>query len=162
MPQAKTTFWTDVFLHPVFWVALCSSLARDSLAERSRGSKWYPPPLVSLYVTLGMRLPPKHRQGYSNLWFWHFLLALWKKILEPYGTPGKATKPQEAVGFKKIYFLCIWMFCQHVWLCTMFMPDAWGEKRRVSDPWNWGCKQLCEFWEPNPGSSARATSAPNC
>lgn len=22
-PQAKTTFWPDVFLYPVFWTALC-------------------------------------------------------------------------------------------------------------------------------------------
>ena len=53
----------------------------------------------------------------------------------------------------RIYFLCVWLCCLHVYLCTVYMPGAFRGQKRASDPLeleltvvvsHYGC------WESNP------------
>lgn len=40
----------------------------------------------------------------------------------------------------KILFLCMWVFCLHVYLCTMYFHVTCGGQRGCWVPWNWSYK----------------------
>lgn len=40
------------------------------------------------------------------------------------------------VILRKVYFIIlgVWVFCPHICLCTMCVPDVQGDQKRASDP----------------------------
>lgn len=65
--------------------------------------------------------------------------------------------------FKKKIYLCVWVFCLPVGLCTMCMLGAHGSQERVSDAPGTGvmggcCKLPLGAWNPARSSGTAASS----
>lgn len=107
-----------------------------------------------------------------------FLTAHHPCLLSPScspGTWGKEAHPDSSSKFMfqvlcahtfSIYFLRVWIFCSHVCLCTIHMPDALPGEKRASDPLKLHLEIIVSHQVASGnwtlGSSARARSALNC
>lgn len=56
-----------------------------------------------------------------------------------------------------IFHLTCMIYCLHVYLCTMCMPDTHGGQKRASDPLNWSYRQSrVSIWVVGTGFSKRS------
>jgi hypothetical protein len=80
--------------------------------------------------------------------------------------------PSDHLLLKKIqlFYLCVWLICSHVCLCTMCCVDAWCQRKSEEGIWSPGPGEL-EAWRCHvamwvlgiqPGVSARTTSVFVC
>lgn len=66
----------------------------------------------------------------------------------------------KVIAFKNIYlfiYLCVLVFCLHVYICTMCMPGThrcqkwyWNHEAEVTN----GCELTCGFWKLNAGATS--------